>query len=205
MLDYIQRGQVEPIGPSEEQDTFYLPHHAVSKGKRGDTKWRIVFDASSHEKGAPSLNDTLEMGPNLLPEILAILLRFRLNPVALVGDIHQAFLQLQLDEKDRDLTRFFWYRVTQDDKGNCNTSDEVICYRFNTQPFGLTCSPFLLSASLRELATMHNDSFPTAAALVDSCTFMDDFAAGAEDSNGCGGQQWCHYHLLPTDRTHAKN
>ena len=180
MLDYIQRGQVEPIGPSEEQDTFYLPHHAVSKGKRGDTKWRIVFDASSHEKGAPSLNDTLEMGPNLLPEILAILLRFRLNPVALVGDIHQAFLQLRLDEKDRDLTRFFWYRVTRDDKGNCNTSDEVICYRFN----GLTCSPFLLSASLRELATMHNDSFPTAAALVDSCTFMDDFAAGAEDSNG---------------------
>jgi len=112
MLDYIQCGQVEPVGPSEEQDTFYLPHHAVSKGKRGDTKWRIVFDASSHEKGAPSLNDTLEMGPNLLPEILAILLRFRFNPVAFVGDIHPAFLQLRLDEKDRDLTRFFWYRVT---------------------------------------------------------------------------------------------
>ena len=30
---------------------------------------------------------------------------------------------------------------------------------------------------------MH-DSFPTAAALVDTSTFMDDFAAGAEDSNG---------------------
>ena len=30
---------------------------------------------------------------------------------------------------------------------------------------------------------MHKDSFPTAAALVDSSTFMDDFAAGAEDSN----------------------
>ena len=30
---------------------------------------------------------------------------------------------------------------------------------------------------------MHNDSFPTAAALVDRCTFMD-FAAGAEDSDG---------------------
>ena len=79
--------------------------------KVNDTKWRIVFDASSHEKGAPSLNDTLEMGPNLLPEIFATLLRFRLNPMAIVGDIQQAFLQLQLDE-DRDLTRFFWYRVT---------------------------------------------------------------------------------------------
>jgi hypothetical protein len=116
MLDCIQRVQVEVVDPDEENgDLFYLPHHAVSKGKRGDTKWRIVFDASSHEKCAPSLNDTLEMGPSLLPEIFALLLRFRLNSMTIVGDIQQAFLQLQLDEKDRDLTRFFWYRVTRDD------------------------------------------------------------------------------------------
>ena len=31
---------------------------------------------------------------------------------------------------------------------------------------------------------MHKESFPVAAALIDSSTFMDDFAAGAEDSNG---------------------
>jgi hypothetical protein len=30
---------------------------------------------------------------------------------------------------------------------------------------------------------MHNDNFPTAAALVDRSTFMDHFAAGAEDDN----------------------
>jgi len=185
MLRYIQRGQVEVVDPGEEHgDLFYLPHHAVSKGKREDTKWRIVSDASSHEKGAPSLNDTLEMGPSLLPEIFATLLRFRLNPTAIVGDIQKAFLQLQLDEKDRDLTRFFWYRVTRNDGGNYSTTDEVICYRFTQLPFGLTCSPFLLSASLRELADMHKESFPVAAALIDSSTFMDDFAAGAEDSNG---------------------
>jgi len=57
MLDYIQRGQVEVVDPDEEHEgTFYLPNHAVSKGKRGDTKWRIIFDASSHENDAPSLN-----------------------------------------------------------------------------------------------------------------------------------------------------
>jgi hypothetical protein len=75
--------------------------------KRGDTKWRIVFDASSHEEGVPSLNDALEMGPKLLPELFAILLTFRLNPVAIIGDIHQTLLQLQLDPKYKDLTRFF--------------------------------------------------------------------------------------------------
>ena len=127
---------------------------------------------------------TLKMGPNLLPEIFATLLRFQLNPIAIVGDIQEAFLQLQLDVKNRDLTRFFWYHVTRNDGGNYSTTYEVISYRFTRLPFGLTCSPFLLSASLRELADMHKESFPVAATLIDSSTFMDDFAAGAEDSNG---------------------
>jgi len=93
---------------------------------------------------APFLNDILEMGLNLLPKIFAMLLRFRLNPVAILRDIQQAFLQLRLDEKDRDLTRFFWYRVTREDGGHDNTTDEIMCYRFTRLPFGLTCSPFIL-------------------------------------------------------------
>jgi hypothetical protein len=123
------------------------------------------------------------MGPNLLPEIFVTLLSFQLNPMTIVGDIQQDFLQLQLEEKDRDLTRFFWYRLTRNDGGNYGTTDEVICYRFTRMPFGLTCSPFLLSASLRELATCTKKNFPLAAALVDSSTFMGDFAAGAGYSN----------------------
>ena len=127
MLDYMQRGQVELRDQDEKQEgTFYLPHHAVSRGKGGGTKWRILFDASSHESGVSSLNDALELGPKLLPELFVILLSFRLNLVAIIGDIHQAFLQLHLDVKDRDLTRFFWYRVMRDEEGNCNTTDEVI-------------------------------------------------------------------------------
>ena len=103
MLNYITRGQVE-AAPAEDSTTtvFYLPHQAVKKEKHGKTKWRIVFDASSHETNAPSLNEVLEMGPNLLPEILAILLRFRLHFAAIFSDITQAFLQLTLDVKDRD-------------------------------------------------------------------------------------------------------
>jgi len=72
MLDYMRKGQVE-IVPSLEGnlDEFYLHHHVVKKEKRRETRWRIVFDGSSHEDRALSLNDALEMVPNLLPEILA--------------------------------------------------------------------------------------------------------------------------------------
>jgi hypothetical protein len=156
----------------------------VKKEKHGKTKWRIVFDASSHETNAPSLNKVLEMGPNLLPEIFAILLRFRLHPTAIISDITQAFLQLTLDERDRDLTRFFWYRITQDSEGHYQTTDEVMTYHFTRLPFGLTCSPFLLSATLREHADRHKATFPTATPLIDRNMFMDDFASGAENENG---------------------
>jgi hypothetical protein len=165
MLDHVVRQQVE-LAPTMEESTgvFYLPHHAVKKERSGKIKWRIVFDASSSEGNNPSLNDVLEMGPNLLPEVLAALLRFRENPVAIIGDIQQAFLQLTLDWEHRDLTRFLWYRISQDDKGNHYTTNEVVTYRFTRLPFGLTCSPFLL----RELAIMCREMYPKAAPLIDS-------------------------------------
>jgi len=123
------------------------------------------------------------MGPNLLPEILATLLRFRLHPVGIIGDVGQAFLQLSLHRRDRDLTRFFWYRIIKDEDGNYDTTREIITYRFSRLPFGLTRSPFLLSATIRELADMYKAEFPTDATLVDKSTFMDDFAAGAENDD----------------------
>jgi hypothetical protein len=76
MVDYIRKEQVEIATSGEEaQDKFYLPHHAVKKEKRGETKWKIVFDGSSHADHAPSLNDARD-GPELtsgdLSDIAAI-------------------------------------------------------------------------------------------------------------------------------------
>jgi len=126
MLDYIRKGQVE-IVPSGERnlDEFSQPHHTVKMEKQGETRWRIVFDGSSHEDHAPSLNDTLEMGPNILPEILATLHLFRLHPVGIIVDIGQAFLQLSLHKMDRGVTIFFWYRVIKDNDGNYETTREM--------------------------------------------------------------------------------
>jgi len=71
-----------------------VPHHAVKKEKRNAVKWRIVFGASL--EGYPPLNDFLEMGTNLLPEILSVL-RFGLHKCAILGDVSQAILQITLD------------------------------------------------------------------------------------------------------------
>jgi len=112
MLHYIAQRNVERVHPEVQTTaTYYLPHHVVKRTKRDMTKWRIVFDTSSHEKGFPSLNEVLEVGPNLLPDVLTVLFRFRLGQYALLGDVSQALLQLLLDPADRDLTRFLWYHL----------------------------------------------------------------------------------------------
>ena len=103
--------------------------------------------------------------------------------MGIIGDIGQAFLQLSLRRRDRNLTRFFWYRAIKDKDGNHDTTREIITYRFTRLPFGLTCSPFLISATIREFADMYKAEFSTAAARVDNSTFMDDFAAGAENDD----------------------
>jgi len=142
MLDHVVKQQVE-LAPTmgESSGVFYLPHHAVKKERCRKIKGRTIFNTSSSEGKSPSLHDVLEMGPNLIPGVLATLLRFREQPVAIIGDIQQAFLQLSLERKDRDLTRFLWYRISQDKRGNRYMTNEVVTYGFTHLPFGLT-SPF---------------------------------------------------------------
>ncbi|XP_035232413.1 uncharacterized protein LOC118204195 [Stegodyphus dumicola] len=58
MLNYIEQKDVEvsSIDESNEKPVYYyLPHHAVRKKTQSETKWRIVFDASSH---APAMTFT---------------------------------------------------------------------------------------------------------------------------------------------------
>ena len=49
---------------------------------------------------------------------------------------------MQLDEKDRDVTRFVWLTYPYD------LDSEIITYRFKAILFGATCSPFILNATL---------------------------------------------------------
>ncbi|GFU99526.1 DUF1758 domain-containing protein [Trichonephila clavipes] len=88
-------------------ECHYLPHRPVIKLDSATTKIQPVFDASTREKGNPSLNDCLYKGVNLIDLIPDILDRFRIYLVGIVADIEKAFLMLSVAPKDRDYLRFF--------------------------------------------------------------------------------------------------
>ena len=103
----------------------YLPHQAVVRKNAVTTKVRIVYDASSKgSKTEASLNDCLHVGPSLNPLLYNILLWFRENRVALVGDIEKAFLNVEVDEADRDSLRFLWVKDID------SKVHETVVYRF---------------------------------------------------------------------------
>ena len=83
----------------------YIPHHAVIRTDRPTTKLRVAYNASAKSDGV-ALNDCMYTGPPLAENIFDVLLRFRVNQVALMGGVDKAFLIVGITEEDRDVLRF---------------------------------------------------------------------------------------------------
>ena len=139
---------IEIVDATERTNSrqYYLPHHPVLTPRKATTKLRIVYDASSKAKrDLNSLNECLYRGPVLLPDLCGVLLRFRVHPVVILADIEKAFLQVGIQECERDVTRFLWLK----NPSNLEVENNLITFRFCRVPFGLICSPFLLAATIK--------------------------------------------------------
>ena len=74
-------------------------------------------------------------GPMMQPLLWDILIRSRIAPVCVAGDVTTAFLQVAIDECDRDAFRFLYK----------NKQGQEKVFRFCRVPFGGECSPFCLA------------------------------------------------------------
>ncbi|UYV72737.1 hypothetical protein LAZ67_10000469 [Cordylochernes scorpioides] len=135
---WLDDGIIEKV-PAEQHDAeaFYLPHRPVVKLSSGTTPIRPVLDASSKVYRSPFLNDCLEKGPNLIEMIPNLMLRFRNGKFGVVADIKKAFLQIEVNERERDYLRFLWYSQNR---------EKTEVFRHRRVVFGVNCSPFILGA-----------------------------------------------------------
>ena len=174
--EQLKTGVIERV-PTElenKENVHMMPHHGVVRKDRQTSKLRIVFDGSA--KTSPnslSLNDRLEIGPNFVPSLFDLIIEFRSHAIALTADIEKAFLQISIQESDRDYLRFYWF----DDITSDNPT--IVQYRYCRLPFGLTSSPAILGATLHTHLSKYRETYPEAFNIL-SRFCVDDLTGGCD-------------------------
>jgi len=172
IMEAVRQGFITEVDGTYDGAHTYLPHHPVVRPDK-NTKVRPVFDASAKTRFSPSLNDVLHIGPNNTPDILAVLLRFRIPVIAWIGDIEKAFHQIQLEQEDAQAIRFLWVEDPS------NPHSPIKRYAWKVLPFGLVCSPFILRAVIDVLLDEFNQIYPETVQMIREQLYVDDGLGGA--------------------------
>ena len=123
---------MEVIPPNEidikPADSFYLPHHFVTKSDSTTTKLRVVFDASPKTTSNTSLNGNLMVGPKIQSDLFDILLRLRFHKIVLSADFAKMYRQVALD---RPASRFASCFMARNQKQAPSTPTDDSCLLWN--------------------------------------------------------------------------
>ena len=127
-------------------------------------------------KKTASLNDEIHQGPKLQRDLFNILIRFREHPVALICDIVEMYLRIEIAPNDRKYLRFLWRSMDND-----KPPDE---YEFNRVVFGINSSPFHAQYVVQQHAKELEQAYPMAAKTVKDSTYMDQHGSVPTDALG---------------------
>ncbi|KAA0201413.1 hypothetical protein HAZT_HAZT003441 [Hyalella azteca] len=107
MQEMMDKNFMEPVPErsSEPSQEWFLVHHAVYHNHK--PKIRDVFDCSLKFQGI-SLNDRLLQGPDLTNNLLGVLLRFREESDAVVGDIEKMYYQVKVPSSQANFLKLFF-------------------------------------------------------------------------------------------------
>ena len=171
--EQLDKRILEPV-PSDHllSSIHYLPHHGVIRQDKLTTKLRVVYDGSAKlQNDTVSLNDCLETGPNLIPKLFDVLIKFRWHRITLTADIEKAFLMVGIVPCDRDMLRFLWLEDPS------NIESRILELRFTRLVFGLRPSPAILGTVIAH----HLDKYPsTVVQAIKDSFYVDDLIAGGE-------------------------
>ena len=103
---YVRKIPPEEVALTKTDPKCYLPHHSV-QNPHEPGKIRRVCNAACKFDGI-SVKDVLLRGPDLLADLIGILVRFLLYPVAICADIEAIFMQVEVPENEQKFLRFSW-------------------------------------------------------------------------------------------------
>ena len=179
--EQLKAGIIQPAPRDHEVgNTHYLPHKPIVRKDKTTTKTRMVYDASSKMTGEISLNECLNSGPSLTTKLFEILMRFRSQNIAIISDIEKAFLQIYLNDSQRDLVRFLWFENMNEIDFENFDNNKLIEYRLCRVLFGVTSSSFLLTATLIHHVSKYLEIDAEFVEKILLCLHVDDLDAGAD-------------------------
>ncbi len=161
-LDWEEKGIVRRVELDTPQVLHVLPHFPIIKDSES-TPVRPVMGCDV------ALNKFLLPGPNLLNEVVGVLLRFRSGRFTIAGDIKQMFLNIRLVPEDRPYHCFLW-----------NEDSTQVVYQFQRHVFGNAGSPCVAVFVLKEHARKYKDSAPAAVDTLLNSTLIDDVLDSVE-------------------------
>ncbi|GFX53429.1 integrase catalytic domain-containing protein [Trichonephila clavipes] len=85
-----------------------------------------------------------------------------------------AFLMIEIDESERDFTRFFW----DENPGIDLENKRLDIFRMTRVLFGVKSSPFLLAATIKHHLKKYADIFPDIFNHLNQSLYVDDFLCG---------------------------
>ena len=94
--------------------------------------------------------------------------------MALVSDVTEMYMQIQMNPEDRAFHHFLWRHLQTDKKPSM--------YEFQRIIFGTGSSPLLAQCASREIAPMASCELPMASATVMERTYMDDSLDSVENA-----------------------
>ena len=142
----------------------YLPHHPViNPNKPG--KVRRVLNGAAKFHGT-SLNKSLLTGPDLLQNLIHVLLRFRQHQFTVSADIEGMFLQVGVPHCDQPSLRFLWRE---------DATTNVVEYQYTRHIFWAKASPTCANYALQRTARDSVSQYPEATKAVLENFYLDDY------------------------------
>ena len=167
--------EVVPNKDLKKKENFhYICMSMVFKPESTSTPVRPVFNANQ-EFGEEkiSFNKKLIEGPNYLPQLPDLMIKFRYYPNVALLDISKLYSRIRLPEEDAEYQRFFWSeeKMKPDDE-----QAKLKAYRQNRLIFGSRSSPFQAQWILKKHAREHNNFY------LENFTYLDDIFVGDDDA-----------------------
>ena len=189
--EMVKNGFAEIINHDKKKSNFYVMETMpVEREQSVSTKIRVVFNASSRGKDSSALNTFIHKGKCLLPELVGILLRYRVHSKVFSCDLKSFFHRIKMDKQSCDYLMYCWSfneKTLEELKvkpvpGARQDKPMLQHLRMKVLPMGLTSSPYQASWILHHHARKYLQRSEEAVNILLHNSFVDDLSGGHHNS-----------------------